>query len=559
MAHTILTKLEEVQNLIVSGRLNKAAALCKKILNRYPRQPDALHLTGLIALRRQHYARAIRAYEKAVAIKPNDPTYHYNLGLAHLRAEQHPSAIEHLQKTVALRPDMACAYSDLCLALTRAGAIEAAVAAGEKAVELAPTAPAAHNNLALAYDARRDFDASFQHHRIASRLLPDHPGIQFDLGRMYVSHGDLEAAGDCFKRILRLQPDGLAAYGNLVRITKYHSPEHEDTTRLKAFLDQEWLSDDQRTTVLFALGKIYQDCGLYEEAFSYFERGNRLQDAKYRFDPRMLAQAASLLIDNCTTDLFDQKCRIGNPTETPVFIIGAPRSGTTLTEQILSSHPDVFGAGELQLIPRTADRLQEYLQAPMPYPQCLIELAENSINTPASEYLKQVRSLANGERRIIDKMPGNFLHLGLIHILFPNAKIIHCRREPRDTCISMFCQYFSSGVPYSYDLYKLGVFYSQYERTMEHWRKVLPSDTMIEIEYEKLVNNQEAESRRLLDFLGLEWHDGCLEFYKQRRSVNTASDTQVIQPLYSSSIGRWKHYQRHLRPLEDGFLYRKDR
>lgn len=559
MAHTILTELEEVQNLIVSGRLNKAAALCKKILNKNPRQPDALHLTGFIALRSQHYARAIRAYEKAVAIKPNDPVYHYNLGVAHLRAGQPPSAVDHLQKTVVLQPDMACAYSDLCLALTRSGAIEAAVASGENAVKLAPDDAAAHENLAIAYAKRRDFDASFQHHLIASRLLPDHPGVQFNLGNKHVSRGNLEAAGECFKKVLRLKPDELVAYGNLVRITKYHSPEHEDATRLKAFLDQAWLSDDQRTTALFALGKIYQDCGLYEEAFSYFERGNRLQDAKYQFDPWMLAQAAFLLIENCTTDLFDQKCRVGNPTEMPVFIIGTPRSGTTLTEQILSSHPDVFGAGELQLVPRITDELQEYLRVPMPYPQCLTELTENSIDTLASEYLKQVRLLADGERRIIDKLPGNFLHLGLIHILFPNAKIIHCRREPRDTCISMFCQYFPSGVPYSYDLYKLGVFYSQYERTMEHWRKVLPGDTLIEIEYEKLVDNQESESRRLLDFLGLDWHDGCLEFYKQRRSVNTASDTQVIQPLYSSSIGRWKHYRRHLQPLEDGFRYRKDR
>jgi len=454
---------------------------------------------------------------------------------------------------------MACAYSSLCLALTRSGDIETAIASGKEAVALAPNDAAAHNNLAIAYDARGNFAISFKHYLKASRLLPDHPSVQFDLGNAYVSRGDLEAARKCFKKVLQLQPDQLVAYGNLVRITKYNSPEHEDVIQLKTFLDQAQLSDDQRTTILFSLGKIYQDCGLYDEAFSYFERGNRLQDKKHQFDPAKPTHAASLLINNCTSDLFNQKRMIGNPTKTPVFIVGTPRSGTTLTEQILSSHPDVFGAGELHWFPETASGLQEYLKAAMPYPQCLSNLTESSINELALKYSKYTHSLANGERRIVDKMPGNFLHLGFIHILFPNARIIHCRREPRDTCISMFCHQFPSGVPYSYDLYKLGAFYSQYERTMEHWRKVLPGDTMIEIDYENLVNNQEVESRRLLDFLGLEWNDDCLEFYKQRRSVNTASDTQVTKPLYSSSIGRWKHYQKHLRPLEEGFRYREER
>jgi len=558
MAHAVLGALQKAQTLITSGKFEKAESLCRKILKQDPHQPDALHLSGFIALQRKHYVRAIQAYEKALALKANEPNYHYNLGLAHLRSLQFDAAVTHLQKTVELQPELACAYSDLCLALTRAGNIESAIDAGRKAVSLLPEDAAAHNNLALAYDAWRDFEASFEHYLKAAELLPDRPSVQFDLGNVYVGRGDLEAARQCFRKVIQLQPNQLEAYGNLVRITKYSSPEHKDAHQLKAFLDQAQLSDDDRTTALFSLGKIYQDCSRYDEAFDYFQSGNQLQDKKHRFDPAKAAQVVSLLVDGCSSELFTEKRTIGNATETPVFVVGTPRSGTTLTEQILSSHPDVFGAGELHWVQEASSGLQEYLKTLTPYPRCLGELTAGAINELALKYLSYTHSLASGERRIVDKMPGNFVHLGLIHCLFPNARIIHCRREPRDACISMFCNYFPSGVPYSYDLYKLGAFYSQYERAMEHWRKVLPADALMEIDYESLVQNQEMESRRLVDFIRLEWHEDCLAFYKQKRRVNTASDTQVTRPMYSSSIGRWKHYEKHLQPLEEGFGYSKD-
>lgn len=558
MTQAVIEALQRAQKLINSGKLDKAESLCKKVLKKNPHQPDALHLSGLIALRSNRYACAIQAYDKALKIRPNESAYHYNLGLVYLRTNQLDSAITHLQITIELQPELAYAYSDLCLALTRSGAIDAAIAAGENAVTLASDNAAAHNNLALAYDACGNFDASFEHYLKAARLLPGSPSVQFDMGNLYVSRGNFDAARQCFRKVLQLQPHNLVAYGNLVRITRYSATEHDDVIRLKAFLDQTQLSDNERTTVLFSLGKIYQDCELYDDAFSYFEHGNQLQDKKFRFDPSKPAHAASLLIDTCTSDLFRQKQLIGNTAETPVFIVGTPRSGTTLTEQVLSSHPDVFGAGELHWIPDTTNRLRDYLKSSTSYPQCLSELTENSINELASNYLNYTRSLAHGERRIVDKMPGNFLHLGFIHILFPNAKIIHCQRDPRDACISMFCTQFPSGVPYSYNLYKLGAFYSQYERTMEHWRKVLPADTMIEMEYETLVTNQETEICRLLGFLGLDWNDACLAFYDQKRPVHTASDTQVTKPLYSTSIGRWNNFQKHLQPLEEGLRYRKD-
>ena len=552
------TTLQKAQNLIASGNLEEAKYLCEEILKENPYQADALHLSGLIYLNENNYTQALEVYIKALVINSNNPSYHCNLGLAYLHTNTYDSAVKHFRKAITLQPNMACAHRDLCQALLKVNDIKAAIASGKKAVALAPDEATAYKNLALAYAARGNFNASFKNQIKASQLLPDNPGIQFDLGNAYVSRGDIDKAKECFRKVIKFQPNHLVAYGNVVRITKYNTPENEDVIQLKAFLNQAQLPELSRITALFSLGKIYQDCGLYDEAFSYFKEGNLLQDKKYQFNPTQPAFAASLLINNCTRELISQKHKISNSKEKPIFIIGTPRSGTSLVEQILSSHRDVFGAGELHWFPEKSSELQQYLKTSTPYPQCLNELAKKSINKLASEYSKYTQSLANGECRVVDKMPGNFLHLGFIHILFPNAKIIHCRRDPRDSCISMFCTQFPAGVPYSYDLYKLGAFYSQYERTMEHWHQTLPDDMMIEIEYEELIQNQAAESRRLLDFLELEWHDDCISFYKQKRVVHTASDTQVTKPLYSTSIGRWKHYQKHLQPLEDGFKYQKD-
>ncbi|HFD11213.1 MAG TPA: sulfotransferase family protein [Crenotrichaceae bacterium] len=554
----VKTTLKAAENLIASGKLDEAELLCERILNKNPHQSDALHLSGLIALNKKQYERAIQKHTQTTTINPDNPIYHYNLGQAYLRANLSDSAVKHLRKAATLKPNMASAHRDLCHILVITGDIKTAISSGKKAVSLAPEDAVTHYNLAIAYNTFGDFNSSFKSFHKASQLQPDNPRFQFDLGKAYISYGDTVAARKCFKNVIKLQPNQLVAYANMVRITKYDSPEHEDVIQLKKFLNQPQLSDQNRVDVLFSLGKIYQDCSLYDEAFSYFKEGNKLQDNKYRFNPAEPALAASLLIDNCTSELFSRKHKISSSTEKPIFIVGAPRSGTTLVEQILSSHHNVFGAGELHWFPETSSKLQQYLKTTLPYPNCLNKLTKSSTKKLALQYSKYTQTLANGERRITDKMPGNFLHLGFIHILFPNAKIIHCRRDPRDTCISMFCHQFPSGVPYSYDLYKLGAFYSQYERIMEHWHKVLPEDTMIEVEYENLINNQETESHRLLDFLGLKWHDNCLSFYKQKRAIHTASDTQVTKPLYSSSIGRWKNYQTFLQPLEDGFNYKKD-
>ena len=424
MPPSIISTLNKAKKLITAGNLEKATSVCNKLLKKNPQQADALYLIGLIALRKKDYANAIEACKQSIALKP----------------------------------DKASTYSNLCLALTKSGDTAAAIEAGKKAVTLASDNATAHTNLASSYNIMGDFESSFKHQLKASQLRPRDLKIQFELGNMYVSRGEMKAARDCFKNIIKLDENHITAYGNLVRITKYKSSEHEDVRKLEAFIYQTQLSDTQRATVLFSLGKIYQDCEQFDKAFYYFKQGNKILDNKYQFNHAHASQAATLLINNCTNDLFTKKRNSGNQSETPIFIVGTPRSGSTLTEQILSSHPGIFGAGELSWFPETAEKLPQYLKTSTPYPKCLAELTDVTINKLATQYLDYTRTFAAGAGRIIDKMPGNFLHLGLIHILFPNAKIIHCRRMAKDACISMYCNQFPSGVPYSYNLYKLGAY-----------------------------------------------------------------------------------------------------
>jgi hypothetical protein len=225
-----------------------------------------------------------------------------------------------------------------------------------------------------------------------------------------------------------------------------------------------------------------------------------------------------------------------------------PRSGTSLAEQILASHPDVFGAGELPVVNRMVDQLATVLDTSIPYPECLKYLDNHTLEQLASEYLEEAQLKSNDEQFITDKMPSNFMHLGFISLMFPNARIIHCTRDPLDTCLSCYFQNFTGEHPYAYSLTSLGKFYRMYEKLMEHWSKVIPNP-IFELSYEKVVVNPEQEIRSMVDFCGLEWDDKCLDFHQTKRTVATASHSQVRQKIYTSSVGKWRSYEKHLDEL----------
>jgi hypothetical protein len=269
------------------------------------------------------------------------------------------------------------------------------------------------------------------------------------------------------------------------------------------------------------------------------------------FDPWLHRLEMDALMNIYSPEFMARMPRASIRSERPVFIVGMVRSGTSLVEQILASHPAVYGAGELPDIIQTVLSLHTVLGTEQHYPQCLSKLTQEKTDWLAQQYLGHLASLSPDAARVIDKMPGNFMHLGFIELLFPGARIIHCMRDPLDTCLSAYFQDFSRTHQYSYDLSNLGAFYREYLRVMQHWREVLKLP-MLEVRYEELVANQEAVTRRMVEFCGLEWDERCMQFHKAKRYVATASYDQVRQPLYNKSAGRWKHYERFLEPLRKG-------
>ncbi|MCR4299784.1 MAG: sulfotransferase, partial [Gallionella sp.] len=281
-------------------------------------------------------------------------------------------------------------------------------------------------------------------------------------------------------------------------------------------------------------------------AFPHFLEGNKLKRATLDYDPDETARRIDSIMRNFDMATMD-RLRGGDPSHLPVFILGMPRSGTTLVEQIISSYPGVHGAGELSDL----EAIMRRNVAGAAFPDNLPSLDQARLAAWGADYVAGLQRRAPDARRITDKMPANFFAVGLIHLMLPNAKIIHVKRDPVDTCLSCFFQLFRNGQEFTYDLAELGRYYADYARLMEHWRKVLPEGAFLDVRYEDIVADQEAQSRRLVGYCGLEWNDACLDFDKNRRAVRTASMTQVRQPIYRSSVERWRNYEKFLGPLFD--------
>ncbi len=320
---------------------------------------------------------------------------------------------------------------------------------------------------------------------------------------------------------------------------------------LRDALEQPHLDKTGRINLNYALGRLLDHCGDYDAAFSAFAEANRLK-RNQPMNPALLRQGTDNFIRVFDREFFRQAPRAQCPTARPIFIVGMPRSGSSLVEQILACHPGVSGGGELELLPALASQLYKLVGSKEPFPMCVPQADTGSLTQLANTYLMHTDPLVQpGSLHVTDKLPGNFLLIGLIELLFPNASIIHVRRHPLDNCLSCHFENFTRDIPYTHELAELGQYWFEYHRLMQHWRTMLPG-RMFELDYENLVRDQEAVTRALLAHCGLEWDARCLEFHRNARSVGTASYDQVRRPMYSSSIGRWRHYERHLGPLRLG-------
>jgi len=385
--------------------------------------------------------------------------------------------------------------------------------------------------------------------RRAGDLLPVDAVAHNNLGETLLEPGRLDEAEASLRRALQIRPDYLKVRLSLASVRKVKADD-ENLVALVAADEasrDSTLPGEDAVCLHFALGKSYDDIGDHEKAFPHFLEGNKLKRATLDYDPDETARRIDSIMRNFDMATMDRLRGGGDPSHLPIFILGMPRSGTTLVEQIISSYPGVHGAGELSDLKAIVRRNI----AGTAFPDNLRLLDQAQLAAWGAEYVAGLQRRAPAAQRITDKMPANFLAVGLIYLMLPNARIIHVKRNPVDTCLSCFTQLFKDGQEFTYDLAELGRYYVGYARLMEHWRKVLPAGVFLDVQYEDIVAGQEAQSRRIIEYCGLEWNDACLDFHQNKRAVRTASMTQVRQPIYQSSVERWRPYEKFLGPLFD--------
>ena len=437
--------------------------------------------------------------------------------------------------------------------LQKAGQIDAAAEIYEQVLADNPKRASAWNLLGTVAIQKRDPERAKSLIRHALSLNTEDPAIHHNLAYMYGMFGQTSEAVAHYREAIRLKPDYAEAIHNLASSAnfRYGDPLLENIDEL---LQNDDLADVDRSFLHFAAGKMLDDMGAYDRAFSHYAAGNKTRNATFDH------AGHQYLIDR-TISIIDAdyaKRRISAAVSAPedsarraIFIVGMPRSGTSLAEQILSSHPDVVGAGELGDVASIAGTLPEHApEAPADakFPDCLPWVTDAVIDGFSHAYMKRVGGLYPDARRIVDKHPLNFRFVGLILQFFPAATIIHMRRDPRDTCLSCYFQNFNNGQEYAFDLQAVGRFYLDYHRMMDHWRRLLPG-RFLDVDYEALVDDAKTEGSRMLTAAGLDWHPDCEQFHKTARPVSTASRWQVRQPIYKTAKARWLRYEDHIGSL----------
>lgn len=572
---------DHAMRLLEDGRPMAARALYADICRMSPQDPDAWMMAGAISGDLGLTDEARDYLQRALELDPAFADAHLALASLLHGESQHQQALQECDLALNADDEFAEAWLLKSALLGLLGRYAEAVDCAYKASALWPECADAYVNMGHGLDAMGQREAAIKQYRHALSLNPQLHTAYAGMTEALVNLGRVEEADACCAQAIKLAPEdptGLRAHARVLQ----QKGQNEDAYRiLKPMIDagtldagaavtlaracaqlgrsesaasliESMLAETDKHTVdtrwklHIAVGRLYDDMKEYDRAFEHFQHGHQLKAGG--FDPDAHRASISQLISCNNSEALARLPRAQMTSETPVFIVGMPRSGTTLVEQILSSHPDIFGAGELTRIGDIAQRLPAALGSQSAYPLCLIDITGQVVDDAAREYLDYLQELSGGgARRVTDKLPGNFMHLGLIELLFPGARIIHCMRNPLDTCLSCYSQNFN-GHEYTHDLSHLGVFYREYQRLMQHWRSALRVP-MLEVQYETLIEHTEQGSRRLIEFCGLPWDERCLRFYENERTVITASYDQVRRPIYKTSAERWRNYESYIGPL----------
>ena len=504
--------LRQALELQKAERFSEAEELCHRVLAKTPEHALALYILGTLGVDFDAEL-AVKYFERAAAREPDNAYYQLSLGEAWSKLADYSPAIKHFQRACELKPKFVEALFGLAEAYHNFDKADLALATYERVIE----------------------------------IDSDHPQVRLGMASALSSLGRMDEAAACLREAIDKRLNAQAAYQALVNTRKF-STEPPELQFILNELDDPDVADAGLQDLHLAAAKLLSDLKRFDDAMDHYLKAKAL--AARNFDISTYRKKVDSLIRIFDAELMISKTGFGDPSDVPVFVLGMPRSGTTLTEQICSSHPDVHGAGELVKLRRMAGigRLREDMDRN--FGPLVKSMTIEQSRTMARDYLAFLGQYSKTSLRIVDKMPHNFELIGLIAILFPNARIIHCRRDAIDNCLSCFTSNLNETHNYTSDLHDLGLYYREYDRLMAHWKALLPG-RILENRYEDMISDQEGQSRRLIDHLGLPWDDACLRFFEKGGAVRTISRWQVRQPIYKTSVKRWRNHGDRIRPLID--------
>jgi Tfp pilus assembly protein PilF len=511
MASLYMEEIKRAMRLQKEGMLMPSAELLRKILTR-----DANHFQA-----------------------------NYLLGMNYHQAEQNDRAIPFLCRAVEQRPDNFAAVLNLGIIQREAGMLAEAQHMLEKAVSIRPDSATAHVTLGMLLMDRSDLDGAVSEVEQGLCLDPDNPQNQAKLGLLMQIRGEPEKAARCYRKVISFNPLDGTAHRSLAFVQRY-TDYNDDIRQMEAAIHSPNVSHHDQMLLGYALGKVFDDLGQFDRGFEYLHSANQLQrqtfsysiDKQRQFFERHKHGLDRKLLEHCKDHVIND--------QTPIFVVGMPRSGTSLVEQILASHPQVWGAGEVEYSRFFVELVERTTQ--QPFPVDIRKVPPMELRSAGRDYIEKISLNSGSAERVVDKLPHNFLRVGLFAAILPQAKIILCDRDPRDNCLSIYQHFFGKAHGYASNLSDLGEYYGLYQDLMGWWETILPGH-MHRISYEQLVSDTESEVRRLLEYCELPFDQNCLSFHKTLRHVQTPSASQVRQPVYQNSIGRWKNYEKHLQPL----------
>lgn len=525
------------------GQTEPAVEHLRKSLSIDPDNRPAYVQLGDACTKLGHWEEASKAYGHALTLQSDDIATTIKLGNVYLAAQRFADAADLYERTLATLPDNAVLHRHLGAVSHRLGQTRKAIDCLERAIALRPDYAKARIDLALVYrQLERTVDA-MQQIQEAIHYMPDDVDAHISLALTLRQEGRMAYAARHLSQFLAIQPVCGAAYYHLSMIR----PPLDLIPRIRQLLDDPALTEDDAIHCHFALGNVFDAHAASDLAFDHYQQANRRKRESIAYDPRDNARVFDKLIETYSKDFFERKRGLGCDSDLPVFIVGLPRSGTTLVEQILASHGSIHGAGELESFAGVNHAIAHRFRSEGPAPECMSRIDQATVDEFSARYLEELRLRSPTAKRVVDKLPGNFVRVGLIKTLFPNARVVHCSRNALDTCVSLYFHYFQA-LTCSFDLRELGQYYLDYRRLMDHWEALFPGG-MFEVRYEELVRDPERVSRALIDYLDLAWDARCLEFYKNTRAVMSPSNIQVRHPVYKVSVDRWKRYEKHLGPL----------